>query len=207
MVARENADSALPVPAQILTSPDFYMSGYLEANREEYQERLRAVSRDGDWTGWCAFFLKGSVNRRPKMNVKPGYPHSMTGVRTGGRSDPSPHAIRAVEFIFRRPFSHALIFYNHSKIPKPTANRILTSFGMKDFDCTFGRKRRRAGIYAFSGIAEYCRRDADILSLTYETQCHFVSHIRVQSETQLRNNESIDETQRYERSRNPRRTH
>ncbi|MGH8549823.1 MAG: restriction endonuclease subunit S [Methylococcales bacterium] len=44
---------------KLLSSPDFYMSGYLEANPEEYQERLRAVSRDGDWTAWCAFFLQG----------------------------------------------------------------------------------------------------------------------------------------------------
>ena len=44
---------------KLLASPDFYMSGYLESNREEYQERLRGVSRNDDWTAWCEFFLKG----------------------------------------------------------------------------------------------------------------------------------------------------
>ncbi len=44
---------------KMLSSPVFYMSGYLEVHRDEYQERLRAVSRDGDWTGWYGFFLKG----------------------------------------------------------------------------------------------------------------------------------------------------
>ena len=42
---------------KIIRSPSFYISAYLEAHRDEYYERLRAVSRDGDWTGWCIFFL------------------------------------------------------------------------------------------------------------------------------------------------------
>ncbi|WP_081859005.1 Fic family protein [Desulfohalovibrio reitneri] len=44
---------------KLLSSPDFYMSGYLEENRDEYLECLRAVSRDDAWTDWCIFFLKG----------------------------------------------------------------------------------------------------------------------------------------------------
>lgn len=34
------------------------LCAYLENHREEYYERLLAVSRDNDWTGWCAFFLR-----------------------------------------------------------------------------------------------------------------------------------------------------
>ena len=41
----------------LLSSPSFYISEYLERHREIYDDRLRAVSRDDDWTGWCAFFL------------------------------------------------------------------------------------------------------------------------------------------------------
>jgi hypothetical protein len=36
----------------------FYISAYLEANRDAYYDGLTAVSRDGDWTGWCRFFLE-----------------------------------------------------------------------------------------------------------------------------------------------------
>src|SRR5690606_22314736 len=46
---------------KILSSPTFYLSAYLEAQRDEYYERLLAVSRDSDWTGWCAFFLKAII--------------------------------------------------------------------------------------------------------------------------------------------------
>ena len=34
------------------------MSAHLEAHRETYHDRLLAVSRDDDWTGWCHFFLE-----------------------------------------------------------------------------------------------------------------------------------------------------
>ena len=36
----------------------FYLSEYLENHREEYYERLKAISEDGDWNGWIAFFLQ-----------------------------------------------------------------------------------------------------------------------------------------------------
>jgi len=45
------------VEKKLLTSPNFYISAYFEQHRDEYYERLRGVSRDGDWTGWCEFFF------------------------------------------------------------------------------------------------------------------------------------------------------
>ena len=44
--------------AGIIRQPIFYISAYLESHRDEYYERLLAVSRDNDWSGWCEFFLK-----------------------------------------------------------------------------------------------------------------------------------------------------
>ena len=43
--------------AKLIKQPMFYISAYLESHRDEYYERLLAVSRDNDWSGWCAFFL------------------------------------------------------------------------------------------------------------------------------------------------------
>lgn len=42
-----------------LSQPMFYLSEYLEGQREEYYHRLKGISVDGDWNGWIAFFLKG----------------------------------------------------------------------------------------------------------------------------------------------------
>lgn len=42
----------------VMSSPCFYMSEFFEHRNNEYQDRLLAVSSDGDWTGWCSFFLE-----------------------------------------------------------------------------------------------------------------------------------------------------
>ena len=42
---------------QVISQPHFYVSGYLEEQKELYIERMRRVTTEGDWTGWCEFFL------------------------------------------------------------------------------------------------------------------------------------------------------
>jgi Fic family protein len=46
-----------------LSQPMFYLSEYLESHREEYYQRLRAISAQGDWNGWIAFFLQAITNQ------------------------------------------------------------------------------------------------------------------------------------------------
>lgn len=41
-----------------LSQPMFYLSEYLEHHREEYYQRLRAISSEGDWNGWIGFFYR-----------------------------------------------------------------------------------------------------------------------------------------------------
>ena len=48
---------------QVLVSPTFYLSGYLEENRDEYIGRLAAISGEGDWQGWIKFFLEATVHQ------------------------------------------------------------------------------------------------------------------------------------------------
>lgn len=42
----------------MLDQPGLYLSGYFEANRQEYYSRLRSVSFDGDWNAWILFLLR-----------------------------------------------------------------------------------------------------------------------------------------------------
>lgn len=51
--------SLLLVHWRLLPVPLMYLSAYFESNRNEYYERLRAVTEQGDWRGWVTFFLKG----------------------------------------------------------------------------------------------------------------------------------------------------
>lgn len=46
-----------------IVSPSLYISGYLEAHRDEYYQCLENISRKGDWLGWIKFFLNAVVTQ------------------------------------------------------------------------------------------------------------------------------------------------
>jgi len=137
---------------KLLSSPNFYMSGYLEHNREEYQERLRAVSRDGAWTDWCVFFLHGLCeqadgNEKRARAILDLYDRVKMQIADLTHSQ---HAIRAVDFLFHTPVFSAPTFLAHADIPKPSAARILALLRDANILHTLEEgKGRRAGIYAF----------------------------------------------------------
>ena len=53
-----------------LSQPMFYLSEYLEAHREEYYSRLKAISADGDWNGWIAFFLRAVTTQAVQNSTR-----------------------------------------------------------------------------------------------------------------------------------------
>jgi len=44
---------------RLLSQPLLYLSHFIEANRQEYYDRLLAVSLRGEWEAWLLFFLEG----------------------------------------------------------------------------------------------------------------------------------------------------
>lgn len=142
---------------RLLASPDFYISGYLEAHREEYQERLRAVSRDGAWTKWCLFFLAAITEQAVENEAKARavlslYDNLKTQVVDVTHSQ---HSIRALDFIFNTPIFTATAFTRHSDIPKPTANRILTLLRNEKILATVREASgRRPALYCFPELLE-----------------------------------------------------
>lgn len=111
----------------LLSRPNFYMSEFLERNRDEYYDRLLAVSADDDWTGWCEFFLNGmiaqaQVNLRKAQAIGELYRmrSDWTAQVTGSR-----FAVRALEWMFGRPVFTTRDFMANTEIPKATASRIL----------------------------------------------------------------------------------
>ncbi len=113
---------------KLLATPTFYLSAYLEARREEYYDRLLAISRDGDWTGWCVFFLGALIAQAESNTRKVKEILDLYETRKSWIVDQthSQHAIRALDFIFDRPIFSSSDFVAHADIPKGTARRILT---------------------------------------------------------------------------------
>lgn len=139
----------------LLSSPDFYMSGYLEKNRDEYQEYLRAVSRDGAWTEWCAFFIRGiteqaAANEAKARSILELYEKIKIRVVELTHSQ---HSIRAVDFLFNSPVFSTSTFIAASDIPKPTANRILTLLRDEKILLVLREgKGRRPALYCFPDL-------------------------------------------------------
>jgi Fic family protein len=111
----------------ILSRPTFYMSGYLEAHRDEYYDRLLAVSRDDDWTGWAAFFLAAIRQQADENGAKARaildlYRREKEWITGATRSQ---HAIAALDWIFSRPIFRSSDFVTSAGIPRAAAQRIL----------------------------------------------------------------------------------
>lgn len=113
--------------AGIIQQPMFYISAYLESHRDEYYERLLAVSRDNDWNGWCAFFLK-VVQVQAEENLAKAQAILELYNRMKTRFPELTHsqyAIHALDWVFERPIFKSSDFMRSGNIPKPTAQRIL----------------------------------------------------------------------------------
>ncbi len=53
-----------------LSQPMFYLSEYMETHREEYYQRLKAISADEDWNGWLAFFLRAIATQAGQNSTR-----------------------------------------------------------------------------------------------------------------------------------------
>ena len=92
-----------------LVSPSFYVSGYLEDNREEYYGRLANISANDDWLGWVRFFLEALVSQASSnlhlvRQVNALYEKKKHQVTELLRSDRSIHI---VDLLFDRPVFRA----------------------------------------------------------------------------------------------------
>lgn len=140
---------------KLIRQPMFYVSAYLEAHRDAYYERLLAVSRDGDWTGWCQFFLEAVQSQAEENQSKATaildlYAELKPKIAELTRSQ---YAIHALDWIFERPIFRGPDFVTGAKIPGPTARRILALLRKQGMlrEIVQGRGRR-AGMFAFSQL-------------------------------------------------------
>ena len=140
----------------LLSEPMFYISAFFERNREEYYERLLAVSRDGNWTQWTAFFLKSVIEQAKENQSKAS---AILNLYEGNKQEfhnitHSQYSIHALDYLFQRPFFSSADFVANANIPRPTARRILNALREKGLLSTIREgKGRRAGIYVFSELA------------------------------------------------------
>ncbi|MEP0814563.1 MAG: Fic family protein [bacterium] len=138
--------------AGLIGSPMFYISAYFEEKRDEYYDRLLAVSRDDNWTEWCMFFLiavqtQAESNHSKAWAILNLYNQIKLQISELTRSQ---FAIHALEWIFKKPVFSSVDFVANSNIPEPTARRILNVLKEADIlkNIRIG-SGRRPSIFAF----------------------------------------------------------
>ena len=88
-----------------LSQPMFYLSEYLESNREAYYFHLKAISAEGDWNGWIAFFLKAIVTQAAQNStrvtaIRGLYEEMKLAIQTATHSQ---YAVHVLDAIFNKP--------------------------------------------------------------------------------------------------------
>ena len=141
--------------AGLIRAPRFYISEYLESNRKEYYERLLAVSRDDDWTGWCLFFLRAIMvqaeeNLRKTQGILDLYEQVKGQIVDLTRSR---YAIAALDTIFEHPIFTTTDFVSWTGSADRTARRILDSLRERGILRVLVRgSGNRASVIAFSAL-------------------------------------------------------
>lgn len=143
-----------------ISAPHFYISRYFEDHKDEYLDRLRAVSGDDDWDGWCEFFL-AAVAQQAVRNLEAAQSISdfydeMKPRFIGLLS--SKYAVAALDYLFTYPVFSNSRFTNKAGIPPQTAarfTRVLLREGL--LQTVFEAAGRRPAIYRFEPLMQRVR--------------------------------------------------
>jgi len=108
----------------LLPSPFLYLSAFFEATRQEYHRRLLAVSREGDWEEWVAYFLNGVARQSEDAASRAvriaalldGWRRSLVGAR-------SDLPLKLVDDLAANPYCVVKVIAKWERVAYTTAER------------------------------------------------------------------------------------
>ncbi|MEM6538044.1 MAG: Fic/DOC family N-terminal domain-containing protein [Pseudomonadota bacterium] len=143
-----------------ISSPHFYISGYLDEHKDEYIDLMRAVSSVGAWDEWCLFFLR-ALTAQARRNLHMGerirdlYTESLAAF-TGLFS--SKWSTVATDFVFERPIFQISQMSNRTAIGDATARRFVKLLEERGhLACIEPAAGRRPALYAFEPLLKLVR--------------------------------------------------
>ncbi len=157
----------------LLHTPNFYVSDYLERNRQEYFDGLLAVSRDDDWTGWCAV-LSGRLDgaSREERRESPADFRVVFGQeRVDGGCDAFATRDRGIGFPVR-PADFQVIRFD---CPLSNARALgeahpAAALRRRDAEASGGIQRTKGRDLCISRTVEHCGRQGGFLTITVDRQ-------------------------------------
>ncbi len=115
---------------KLLISPSFYISTYLEKNKDAYYDLLLNVSKQDDWITWVRFFVKGIVEKSKDNFIRAKkivdfYKELKVKIPKISKSS---YGITALDFIFKNTYFNTTVFHEKSGLPPTITKRILVAF-------------------------------------------------------------------------------
>ena len=146
----------------VISTPNFYISRFMEAHKAEYIERMREVSKNGDWTNWTLFFLEAikeqaEYNLNMTRNIRNLYDemkHTFSDM-TG-----SKHSIAFLDAVFTMPVFKNQQISKISGIPPATVNRFTSNMcddGVGIFKVIREGAGRRSTVFSFEPLLKIIR--------------------------------------------------
>jgi len=146
--------------SETISAPHFYISGYLEDNKNLYIDTMRKVSEHGDWESWCFFFLRAVEqqairNLSVAENIRTLY-EEMKIIFSDALS--SKWSVTALDFVFTNPVFRNNKFTTNSGIPTASAARFTRVLLEKNLLLTLEEASgRRPALYSFEPLMKLVR--------------------------------------------------
>ncbi len=110
-----------------ISTPYFYISEYLEKNRNQYYDGLNRITENGDWEQWIMFFLR-AVAEQSRINADKA--QAIINLKEGTllrvqKTTRSQYAPQITNFIFSQPCFAGTYFRAEAAVPRPSATRLL----------------------------------------------------------------------------------
>ncbi|MDE1464292.1 Fic family protein [Spartinivicinus poritis] len=143
-----------------ISAPHFYISGYLEENKDLYIDTMRNVSKNGDWESWCSFFLEAIEQQAIRNltiaeNIQSLYENMKV---TFAEVLSSKWSVNTLDFIFANPVFRNNRFTTHSGIPAASAARFTRILLEKQLITTIEEASgRRPALYSFEPLMQLVR--------------------------------------------------
>ena len=143
---------------QYLKLPVFYLSEYLESNREEYYSHLNAITEHDNWQQWIEFFLKAIIYQAEANTKKAKEILTLYDTMKDRfiHTTKSQYAVTALDALFTKPIISSAQFVTEAKIDsRVTANRILQKLVADNIlEIIKEGKGNKPSTYAFKGLLE-----------------------------------------------------
>ncbi len=143
-----------------IAAPHFYISGYLEENKNQYIDLMRSVSQTGKWEDWVIFFLQAVESQSIRNLEIAENIRSLYEEMKGRFSDilASKHALAVLDFVFTYPVFRNSSLTQMTNISSASANRFtkaLVEHGL--LLVTEEASGRKSARYAFEPLINLVR--------------------------------------------------